>query len=84
MNTWQKYAEELYDSRNQPTILDTENETDISEDEKGFQILMEEVKLVNKEIKNGKAAGVDGIPIELVKCLSEGKKEIPSLCKQDL
>ena len=26
-----------------------------------------------------KATGVDGIPIELVKCLGEGKKEILSL-----
>ena len=62
--------------------MDIENETDISEDEKGFPILMEEVELVVKEMKNGKATGVDGIPIELVKCLGEGKKEILSLCNK--
>ena len=33
-------------------------------------------------MKNGKATGVDGIPIELVKCLGEGKKEIMSLCNK--
>ena len=43
---------------------------------------MEEVELTIKEMKNGKAIGVDGIPIELVKCLGEGKKEILSLCNR--
>ena len=43
LNTWQKYVEELYETKNRPTNLDIENETDISEDEKGFPILMEEV-----------------------------------------
>ena len=42
---------------------------------------MEEVVLAIKEMKNGKATEVDGIPIELVKCLGEGKKEILSLFK---
>ena len=79
LNTWQKYVEELYETRNQPAILDIENEADISEDEKGFPILMEEVELAIKKMKNGKTTGVDGIPIELVKCLGEGKKEILSL-----
>ena len=41
---------------------------------------MEEVELAIKEMKNGKATGVYGIPIELVKYLGEGKKEILSLC----
>ena len=31
LNTWQKYVEELYETRNRPAILDIENETDISE-----------------------------------------------------
>ena len=61
------------------TNLDTENETDKSENQKGFPILMEEVKLAIKEMKNWKETGVDGIPIEFVKCLGEGKKEILSL-----
>ena len=29
LNTWQKYVEELYDTKNLPTALDIENETDI-------------------------------------------------------
>ena len=43
---------------------------------------MEEVELAIKEMKNGKATGVDGIPIELIKCFDEGKKEILSLCNK--
>ena len=66
LNTWQKYVEELYETRKWPTILDIENETDISEDEKGFPILMEEVELAIKEMKNGKVTGVDGIPIDMI------------------
>ena len=27
LNTWKKYVEELYETRNRPTILDIENET---------------------------------------------------------
>ncbi|KAJ4427007.1 hypothetical protein ANN_26806 [Periplaneta americana] len=54
----------------------------VSEDEKGFSILKEEVELALKEMKNGKATGVDGITIELVKCLGEDKKEILSLCNE--
>ena len=62
--------------------MDIENETDISEDDNGFRILMEEVELAIKEMKNGKATGVHGIPIELIKCLGQGKKDILSLCKK--
>ena len=40
------------------------------------------VGLASKEMKNEKTAGADGIPIELVKCLGEGKKEILSLCNK--
>ena len=54
LNTWQKYVEELYETRNRPAIFDIENETDISEDEKGFPILMEESELANQEMKNGR------------------------------
>ena len=41
---------------------------------------MKEIDLAIKEMKNWKATGVDEIPIELVKYLAEGKKEILSLC----
>ena len=51
MNTWQKFVEELYETRKRPTISDIENETDISEDEKVFPILMKEVELAIKNEK---------------------------------
>ena len=82
MNTCQKYVEELYETRKRPTISYIENETDISKDEEGFPILMQEVELAIKEMKNGKTTGVDGILIELVKCLGKGKQEILSLCNK--
>ncbi|KAJ4433436.1 hypothetical protein ANN_15734 [Periplaneta americana] len=56
--------------------LATEDEEAISKDEKGFSIITEEVELALKEMKNGKATGVDEIPIELMKCLGEEKKQI--------
>ena len=43
---------------------------------------MEEVELAIKGMKNRKATVVHGIPIDLVKCLGEGKKEILSLWKK--
>ena len=49
---------------------------------KDFQFLLEEVELAINEMKNGKTTGVDGIPIELVKCLGEEKMEILFLCNK--
>ena len=75
LNTRQKYVEELYETRKRPTILDIENETDISEDEKGLQILMEEVELAIKEMKNGKATGVHGIPLNWLNVWVKGRNK---------
>ena len=55
--------------------MDIENKVEISEDEKAFPILMEEVELAIKDMKNGKATEVGGIPIELIKCLVKGRKK---------
>ena len=57
LNTWKKRVEQLYETTNRPDILHIENETYISGDEKEFPILMEQVGLSIKEMKNGKATG---------------------------
>ena len=60
-------------------LKNEQSSQDMSED-KGFTILMQEFELAIKEKKNEKATGVNGIPIELVKCMGEGKNEILSIC----
>ena len=75
LNTWQKCVEELYKTRNRPDILDIGNETDISEDEKGFPIRKEEVELAIKEMKNGKATGVHGIPLNWLNVWVKGRNK---------
>ncbi|KAJ4440254.1 hypothetical protein ANN_08393 [Periplaneta americana] len=66
-------------SEEYPYVLAIEDEAAVSQDEKGFSNLSEEVELALRDMKNGKAIGVDGIPTELVKCIGKDKKEILSL-----
>ncbi|KAJ4443363.1 hypothetical protein ANN_05031 [Periplaneta americana] len=81
VNRWTKYVEE-FETENRSDDLAIEDEETASDDEEGYAVLREEVELVLREVENGKATGVDGIPIELVKCLTEDKKEILSLCNE--
>ncbi|KAJ4447800.1 hypothetical protein ANN_09808 [Periplaneta americana] len=71
---WEK-MEERRIWKNINTEEAIEDEAAVSQDEKGFSILREEAELALREIKNGKATGVDGIPIELVKCLMDKQLE---------
>ncbi|KAJ4436324.1 hypothetical protein ANN_18955 [Periplaneta americana] len=73
-----KYIEELYKTGNRAENLAVEDEAAVSEGEKEFPVLSKEVELALREMMNGKATGIDGIPIELIKCLSENRKEFIS------
>ena len=62
---WTEYCSELYNHQTQgdPSVLTNQ---DVSEED-DFPILQEEVEAAIKSLKNGKAAGIDNIPAELIK-----------------
>ncbi|KAJ4437067.1 hypothetical protein ANN_17202 [Periplaneta americana] len=62
-----EYEEVRWDgiTGNRPFELVAEDEAAVSENEKDFSVLREEVELALREMKNGKATEVDGILIEL-------------------
>ena len=44
--------------------MEMEDEQDVDKDSKGPEVLRREVEEAIREMKNGKAVGVDGIPAE--------------------
>src|SRR6266576_1795586 len=82
-NRWKEYIEDLYNSHEKKNREMIEQEWEVREDEIGPEILKEEVILAIKEMKNGKAVGIDEIPIEVLKCLDDrGIQEIVKLCNR--
>src|SRR6266550_6007049 len=82
-NRWKEYIEDLYNSHENKNREMIEQEWEVREDEIGPEILKEEVFLAMKEMKNGKAVGIDEIPIEVLKCLDDrGIQEIVKLCNR--
>ena len=83
---WKEYIEELYDKENAPTVEEMSNKTQqasSSEDEMGPSILKEEINQAIKEMKRGKAEGIDCIPAEFLKTLGEkAKGELVEICQQ--
>src|SRR6476661_4071843 len=82
---WREHIEELYDKGGKPGMEEfkLENEEDVDEDEKGPDLLDDEIESAINELKCKKAEGVDGIPAEFLKALGErGRKELVSLCRQ--
>ena len=65
--------EELYSKSSKPRMEDfhLEEERQVESDRKGPGLLIDEIHTAIKEIKNGKAAGVDDIPAEFLKMLDE-------------
>ena len=72
-NRWKEYVEDLYDKNNKPneTEVCVEMECDVEEDERGPHLLDDEIRAAIKEMKKGKAVGVDGIPAEFLKIMGE-------------
>jgi len=63
--------------------MSIEEEHRIGIDEKGPELLESEILQALKEMKTGKAVGVDEVPAEFLKVLGErGEKELVTLCKE--
>ena len=72
LNRWSEYIEELYhDDRGPPPHI---------HNEEGYAILEEEIHNAFRKMKNGKAAGPDDLPFELIAALDElGIKSVTKL-----
>ena len=82
---WKKYIEDLYSKSNKPKIghLYLENECEVYSDQKGPDLLSEEIYAGIMELKDGKAVGVDDVPAEFLKMLDGRTMEkLIALCKQ--
>ena len=68
---WKEYIEDLYNKGEKLRLegFPIEDEGQIGYDERGPNLLMEEICAAMTELKSGKAAGVDDIPAEFLKLL---------------
>ena len=81
----QRPGNDLYSKSNKPKIedLDLENECEVDSDQKGPDLLSEEIYAGIMELKDGKAVGVDEVPAEFLKMLDGRTMEkLIDLCKQ--
>jgi hypothetical protein len=81
---WQQYVEELYDKAGKPERKDLgiEQEWEVDKDNMEPDLLIDEIKVAIKEMKNGKAKGYDEIPAEFWKLLGEtALGKIEELCQ---
>ena len=83
-NRWKEYIEELYDTENAPTENDMSGKPSTEDaDDLGPSLLREEIEQAIKEMKTGKAEGIDNIPVEMIQNLGEkAKAELVKLCQQ--
>ena len=82
--TWRQYIESLYDKDGKPKKedLQIEERDEVDDDEEGPEVLKSEMLLAISEMKEGKAAGVDEIPSEMLKSLGEkATQELCDICK---
>ena len=80
---WKEYIEELYSKDKKPRLeeFNLETESQIEQDKRGPSLLNDEIHAAIKEMKNGKAVGIDDIPAEFLKMLDEGAmKKMCELC----
>ena len=84
-NRWKEYIEVLYDGEGKPLKknLKMEKESEVDEDSKGPDLLASEIMAAIKDLKNGKAVGIDDIPAEFWKNLDEeATSELVNICKR--
>ena len=62
---WSEYIKDLFEDDNRPDVIDS------GSDEQGLIILESEIENAMKEMKRGKAAGVDGVTIEMLWAVRE-------------
>jgi len=63
--------------------MSCEEEDKVQLDCKGPSVLESEVRAAIKDLKNGKASGVDSIPAEFLKALGEkGTRKVIELCQK--
>ena len=68
---WKEYIEVLYDKDRKPEKdnMKLEESIDVSEDDKGPELLENEILEAIKELNTNKAEGVDEMPAEFIKAL---------------
>ncbi|KAG8230518.1 hypothetical protein J437_LFUL019225 [Ladona fulva] len=81
LGRWKEYIEELYvKEKTEGTEIEEE---EVNECSMGYRILESEVRQALKEIKRGKAQGVDELPTELMKNLNDkGVENVIGLCNK--
>ena len=82
---WKEYVEMLYDKDGKPVEeeLGVEKEMDVEVDSLGPELLASEIEAAIKEMKNGKAVGIDEIPAEFLKALGgEAEKHMTEMCQE--
>jgi hypothetical protein len=82
---WREYVEDLYDKTGKPVEGDFELEEEnmVESDQKGPDIMKEEIYEAIKCMKKGKAAGIDDVPAEFLKLLEgETLKKLVELCME--
>jgi len=81
---WKEYIEELYCKSGQPKVADfvLEEERWVDLDQKGPELMDDEIHAAIKEMKKGKAVEIDDIPAEFLKLIDERTmKRLTELCK---
>jgi len=81
---WKDYVEALYDKNGKPKSdeVELEKSDEVNDDERGPDLLKEEIENAINNMKDNKAAGVDGIPAEFLKALGDkGTNELVSMCQ---
>jgi len=79
---WKEYVEELYWGDNNNNVEDQKEEPTPNADNIGPDVLKDEVLAAISEMKNNKAEGIDGIPVEILKNLGDkAMNELIQLCQ---